>query len=165
MFYRWFQLWRALSGRITPAECAAVHDMLSPAEYALFASMAPFDQRHTLDVCQTLQRDGVTDRSLLVAALLHDCGKVNERGQPIPLVYYGVFVVLRKLAPHLYRRAATSQRSFLWPFRTHAHHEQRSVARAIAAGSSAGVVTVLRDYAAGVPTPATRSLQSADDRN
>jgi hypothetical protein len=49
--------------------------MLGGAEYALFHSMERRDQRHGLEVMRRLRFGGETDRELLTAALLHDCGK------------------------------------------------------------------------------------------
>jgi hypothetical protein len=37
--------------------------------------MTTADRRHGLDVVAELRRQGVTDRDVLVAGLLHDCGK------------------------------------------------------------------------------------------
>ncbi len=73
--------------------------LLSPGELLLFERMARFDQRHALDVYHTLLRGGHTDPLLLRAALLHDCGKVANDGQTIPLIYYGLFVDPPALRP------------------------------------------------------------------
>src|SRR5215212_3183297 len=93
--YRLRQFFAALMARLTPAERELVARTLSRAELALFERMPRYDQRHCLDVCITLR-----------AALLHDCGKVGDDGRPIPLMYYGAFVVILRLAPALYRWAA-----------------------------------------------------------
>lgn len=139
--------------------------LLPAAEQQLFARMPVFDQRHCLDVCQTLERGGYTDPMLLRAALIHDIGKIDDQGQPIPLAYYGLFVVLRKLAPWLYQRAAADGRGLLRPFAVHATHEQRSAESAATAGCSPELVAVLRDYAAKQPTWAAQALAWADDSN
>lgn len=52
-----------------------------PAELALFDDMHVADQRHGLDVVAYLRRAGVTNRDVLVAGLLHDCGK-GDAGWP-----------------------------------------------------------------------------------
>lgn len=165
MMYRLRQLQRALTGRISARDLEFVAEYLSPKELRLFQQMAGFDQRHCLDVAQTLVRGGYRDHALLGAALLHDVGKVGDDGRPIPLIYYGAFVVLKRLAPGLYRRAVVSGRGPLWPFALHASHEQRSAKLAQTAGSAPEVVTILRAYAAQQETAETRLLQWADDLN
>ena len=127
--------------------------------------MPQFDQRHVLDVYHTLQQAGTSDAALLHAVLLHDTGKVDQRGQPIPLLYYGLFVVLQRLAPGLYQRAAAHGSGALRPFATHATHELRSVTYAEQAGSPAEVIAILRDYAEGRTSEACRALAWADDLN
>ncbi|GAB4208303.1 MAG: HDIG domain-containing protein [Roseiflexaceae bacterium] len=163
--YRLRQLASALGARLAPAELRLVESTLSPGELELFRRMPRFDQRHCLDVYQTLCGGGYTDPLLLRAALLHDCGKVDDQGCPIPLLYYGLFVVLRRLAPWAYAWAARNGRGPLRPFAVHAIHEQRSAALAAAAGSPPGVVAILRDYANRHTTPATAALHWADDLN
>src|SRR5215212_2168944 len=114
--YRLRQFFAALMARLTPAERELVARTLSRAELALFERMPCYDQRHCLDVCITLRAGGYDDALLLRAALLHDCGKVGNNGRPIPLIYYGAFVVILRLAPALYRWAARVGRGPLRPF-------------------------------------------------
>jgi hypothetical protein len=64
-----------LRANVTPGERAALATWVTPAEQAVFESMHVADQRHGLDVVATLRADGVTDRDVLVAGLLHDAGK------------------------------------------------------------------------------------------
>ncbi|MEN9933478.1 MAG: hypothetical protein RLZZ387_57 [Chloroflexota bacterium] len=159
------QLRSALSAQVTAEERAMLGRTLSPAEARLFARMPLFDQRHCLDVYHTLAQAGHNDPALLRAALLHDCGKVDDDGRPIPLLYYGIFVVLRRLAPRLYQRATLSRLRPLRPFGLHAAHEERAVALAEAAGSASEVLEILRDYATRRTTPLTAALHWADDLN
>lgn len=165
MIYRLQQLVRALTGRITAQEWQSAAGLLSAGELQLFRCMPRFDQRHCLDVMQTLRHAGHHDRSLLAAALLHDVGKVGDDGKAIPLVYYGVFVVVQKLAPSMYKYAAASGRGLLRPFAQHASHERRAVHLAIAAGSAPEVVAILQDYAEQRETEVTRLLAWADGLN
>jgi len=64
-----------LFGRVRPAERAALAGWLTPAELDLFDRMHRADRRHGVDVVRDLRAAGVTDREVLVAGLLHDCGK------------------------------------------------------------------------------------------
>ena len=159
------QLNAALTAQLSPADEELVAALLNPAEQRLFARMPLFDRRHCLDVHNTLVRGGHTDVALLKAALLHDCGKVDDQGRSIPLVYYGIFVVLQAGAPALYRRAVHHGRGILWPFAIHAQHDQRSTQLAAAAGSPAQTIEILHDYGAQRQLPATRLLAWADEEN
>jgi HD domain len=48
---------------------------LRPQELALFDAMHVADRRHGLDVVAWLRTAGESERDVLVAGLLHDCGK------------------------------------------------------------------------------------------
>lgn len=61
--------------RVSPAERIEVATLLTPGELALFDAMPPADRRHGLDVVARLGDLGAHDHDLLVAGLLHDCGK------------------------------------------------------------------------------------------
>lgn len=163
--YRLAQLAAAINAQIAPDERMLLSQLLNPGELRLFERMAQFDQRHCLDVYHTLVKGNHTDPHLLRAALLHDCGKVADDGRPIPLLYYGLFVVLMWLSPALYRRAAASGRGVLWPFAVHAVHEQRSVLLAEQAGSAPEVVRILHEYAEQQHTQQTAALHWADNLN
>src|SRR2546421_11958206 len=70
------QFWRHASARVTERERAAVEHLLGPALWPLFAGLPVNDQRHGLDVLETVRRfEGEPDRLLQQAALLHDVGK------------------------------------------------------------------------------------------
>jgi hypothetical protein len=163
--YRLRQLGAALGARISDDERQLVAQRLGEGERRLFERMARFDQRHCLDVYRTLVRAGHGDPLLLRAALIHDCGKVADDGRTIPLVYYGIFVLLKKLAPALYSRAASDGRGLLWPFAVHALHEDRGARLADLAGSPPELVAILRDYAARRATGHTAALLWADEQH
>ncbi len=162
--YRLAQLFAALTAHLTTEDRALVAAALRPAELRLFVRMARHDQRHCLDVYRLLLRGGYDDPLLLWAALLHDCGKVDDDGRPIPLPYYGLFVVLKRVAPALYAWAARDGRGPLRPFAIHAAHDQRSVRMAEAVGSPPELVATLRDYAERRMTERTMALLWADNQ-
>jgi hypothetical protein len=60
---------------VAASERAAVEAWLTRAQLALFDRMHVADRRHGLDVVATLRAQGVTDRDVLLAGLLHDAGK------------------------------------------------------------------------------------------
>ncbi len=64
-----------LFGRVRPAEREALAGWLTHDQLTLFDRMHRADRRHGLDVVRALRSAGVTDRDVLVAGLLHDCGK------------------------------------------------------------------------------------------
>jgi hypothetical protein len=165
MNYRLRQFFAAIGARVSTEEQALVAQTLTPGERRLFERMARFDQRHCLDVYRTLLRGGYDDPVLLKAALLHDAGKVADDGRRIPLIYYGLFVVLRRLLPGIYDLAARSGRGPLWPFAVHATHEQHGTRLLVGAGSSAELVATLRDYGERRETARTRALLWADEQH
>ena len=61
--------------RVSPAERDGLTGWLTPHQLAVFDGMHRADRRHGLDVVATLREAGVTDPDVLVAGLLHDCGK------------------------------------------------------------------------------------------
>jgi hypothetical protein len=71
--YRVRQVLHALRPRIDQADIEFARASLSEAEAAIFFSMERRDQRHGIAVARRLSK--AEDRSLLAAALLHDCGK------------------------------------------------------------------------------------------
>ena len=75
------QLRAHLFARVTTEERRALAAWTRPAELELFDGMHIADRRHGLDVAAYLRRSGVTDRDVLAAGLLHDCGK-GDTGWP-----------------------------------------------------------------------------------
>jgi hypothetical protein len=64
-----------LTARVGPDERVAVASWLQPGQLALFDRMHVADRRHGLDVLASLRAQGVEDRDVLLAGLLHDAGK------------------------------------------------------------------------------------------
>jgi len=60
---------------VAPEERAELENWLSSAELNAFDAMHIADRRHGLDVVTTLRAEGVQDRDVLLAGLLHDAGK------------------------------------------------------------------------------------------
>ncbi len=72
--YRTRQVVHALWPRIPEDDLVYANGIMSPEERALFEAMERRDQRHALEVMRRLRAE-IDDRDVLVAALLHDCGK------------------------------------------------------------------------------------------
>jgi hypothetical protein len=134
---------------------------LTAGELRLFDSMPAYDQRHCLDVHRTLARAGHGDPLLLRAALIHDCGKVDDDGRPMSLSWY-VFATLLKRLPALYIAVG---RGPLRPICIYAEHAWRGSRLAEAAGSPPEVVDALRHYHDPAPTGMAATLQWADQQN
>ena len=66
---------RHVFARVTREERQALATWLTPAELGLFDAMHVADRRHGLDVVAVLRSEGTVEQDLLVAGLLHDCGK------------------------------------------------------------------------------------------
>jgi len=96
--YRVGQFLRALTARYAISEdrISRAAALLSPQARALFKEQTPQDQRHALEVYETLVDGGHTNRDLLTAALLHDVGKAACRTSPWKR---GLLVLAGRLAP------------------------------------------------------------------
>ena len=70
--------------------------VLSGAEMALFESLQPSEQGHSLEVFKCLVESGENDHDLLVAALLHDVGKSRY---PLRLWERVVIVLFKHFMP------------------------------------------------------------------
>lgn len=158
--YRLWQLWRAVTGRVSAAEWRFVAAQLTVAEQPLFARLPRYDQRHALDVVQLLQREGTATPALIGMVLLHDIGKVSDTGRPLGLGWYGVIVLTQRLLPTVYIWLCAHYE----PVQRHAQHEQRSVTMARMAGARIEVCMLLQDVADGVDSPVLRVFAEADDR-
>lgn len=66
---------RHLLARVARGEREALAGWLTPAQLALFDAMHVADRRHGLDVVAVLRAEGTTEPEVLLAGLLHDCGK------------------------------------------------------------------------------------------
>jgi hypothetical protein len=78
VIYRVRQFWHALTEVPAQEDLLQARQVLSPALMALFLRLQPGEQAHSLWIyCQLLQQDQ-EDQDLLVAALLHDVGKIRH---------------------------------------------------------------------------------------
>jgi hypothetical protein len=144
---------------VTPEERSGLVGWTSPRQLALFDSMHVADRRHGLDVVASLRSEGVTERDLLLAGLLHDAGK-GETGVWPRVVYalgqrYGTWLP----------RAAAVVPGFgpaLERLRTHA---ETSAVLAAEAGCSARTVELIRNQDAPTDPEFGELLRLADEAN
>jgi hypothetical protein len=100
--YRTRQVIQALRPRIDAADLSLVRDLLDERQRQLFETMERRDQRHAIEVARRLMSAGAAPEDLLVAALLHDCGKGE-----VPVWLRVAYV----LAPRLVAQAACAPAS------------------------------------------------------
>jgi hypothetical protein len=131
--YRSRQVWHALRPRVDGAELQQARDLLSEHESRLFFAMERRDQRHALEVTRRV-REITDERSILVAALLHDCGKGSV---PVWLR------VLNVLVPWLVSALARRGNGAAHRLR---HHAEIGATMTEAAGSSPATVRLIRGH-------------------
>jgi HD superfamily phosphohydrolase len=76
--YRFTQAWSALVGKSSPEDQQLAYQILSPLQMNLFLRMQAGEQVHSIRVLRNLIRQGEDHPDLLLAALLHDIGKIRH---------------------------------------------------------------------------------------
>jgi hypothetical protein len=134
-------------------------DWLTPRQLAVFDGMRVADRRHGLDVVAALRTGGISDADLLVAGLLHDCGK----GPRVRLVHRVAWALGQRYGSWIWRASIhlPTFRTGLAGLRDHA---QRSAELAEAAGCSPRSVELIRMQENPVDE-AGRLLHAADEAN
>ncbi len=169
--YRLWQLAQELRSRpLSRDQWAAIGDILTPEEQALFRRFRPGDQHHSWRVFHLLRSAGHQERPLLAAALLHDIGKTRV---PLSLADRVLIVLSGRLGPsRLARWGQGTPAGWRRPFAVKQQHPLWGAAMAVAAGSDPETVSLIRRHQSPV-TPeehtveATRLrlLQWADDQS
>ncbi len=125
---------RALLAFAIPLDKGPAQEVLSPELFRLFARMRRSEQHHALRVMRRLIAAGHTQPDLLIAALLHDCGKARH---PLGLAGRTLVVLTRAMLP---RRAARwgggEPRGLRRPFVIAYQHPAWSAEDMAAAGAS-----------------------------
>lgn len=110
--YRIGQLGRGLVPWVSPRDRALALAALTERQYAAFRLMNLADQRHSVRVTRALLAEGARDPDLIVAALLHDLGKVDALGGGrVRLVHRVAKVILARFAPAYWRRISDEVRT------------------------------------------------------
>jgi len=132
--------------------------------------MQPAEQAHAYQICKRLERDGQTTPDLLMAALLHDVGKIL-----IPLSIFDRIVIV--LGMQLFRKAALgwaegTPRGWRLPFVVAEHHAGWGADLASQAGATPLTVELIRrHHDSPMPNPDSYTeqllvaLQAADDES
>jgi hypothetical protein len=154
------RFWLYFLGRVSSRELANLADWLTPAELRLFESMHRADQRHGLDVVAALRAGGQADPELLLAGLLHDCGK----GRSLH-VWHRVGWSLSERYGRRVERGLLRLPSFRSAFGVMAAHAARSAELALAAGASEATAELIRHQAEPLDDERGRALLLADQAN
>jgi len=154
------QFVRHLTGRVAHVERRHLASWLSPAQLALFDSMHRADRRHGLDVVSALRRAGHSDTDLLLAGLLHDCGKGSDVG-----LWHRVGWALAEHHGGAVESFVRRLPGFAAAFQIIAVHAERSAELALAAGCSPRCAELIRQQAAPPDSELGRALQLADQAN
>ena len=144
--------------RVSPAERIEVATWLTPGELALFDAMPSADRRHGLDVVARLRELGAHDPDLLVAGLLHDCGK----GPTVRLPHRVAWSLGERYGTWIHTAAAAFP-GFGPGIERIRVHADRSAELMLAAGASARAADLARHQAAPVDPVLGELLRVADE--
>ena len=157
------QFWRHAAARVSEQERVAVEHLLGPALWPLFAALPVNDQRHGLDVLETVrQLEGQPDRLLQQAALLHDVGKA---GAQFSVLDRSLTVFLRAASPRLLQTLLKARPGFARRHDVYVDHARIGSERLRAAGAAELAAVVAEHHQADPTSDVTRRLQRADGRN
>ncbi|HWH37107.1 MAG TPA: hypothetical protein VNT28_04950 [Candidatus Limnocylindrales bacterium] len=152
------QFARHVFGRVNAAERSALSDWLTAAQLELFEQMHRADQRHGLDVVGALRAQGHEDPELLLAGLLHDCGKARDVG-----VWHRVGWSLAERYGSRVRRAWALLPGFDTAFQNLDRHAERSAELCRAAGCGERVAELVRLQADPGSDAMGQALRLADE--
>lgn len=156
------QLWRHASARITGAERANAERVLGPLA-PLFFELPINDQRHGLDVLETVSRlDAQPSLLLQQAALLHDLGKGAAH---FSVVERSLAVFLQAVSPRAWKALLRSRPAFARRYEIYADHARIGAQRLRAAGAADLAAIVAEHHARNPESEVTRRLKGADGRN
>jgi putative nucleotidyltransferase with HDIG domain len=157
------QFWRHTAARVSDPELVAAQQLLGPALWPLFAHLPVNDQRHGLDVLETvMELEGKPDRLLQQAALLHDLGKADAH---FSVVERSLTVFLRAASPRLLQLVRRARTSFARRHDIYVDHARIGAERLRAAGANELAAVVAEHHQSAPASDVTRRLQRADGRN
>jgi hypothetical protein len=154
------RFWLYFFGRVSTRERSDLATWLMPEQLRLFDAMHRADQRHGLDVVRALRAAGQTDPELLLAGLLHDCGK----GRSLRVWHRVGWSLAERYGPRV-ERPMLRLPGFPRAFGVIAGHAERSAELALAAGASEATAELIRHQAEPLDDERGRALLLADQAN
>ena len=151
---------RYFRARVSTAERSGLAEWLTADQLALFDSMHAADRRHGLDVVAALRAAGHRQPDLLLAGLLHDCGKGRELH-----VWHRVAWSLGERYGSRVESTLVRLPTFARAFRTMADHARVSAELALAAGVGPLTSDLIRNQAEPTDPELGRALLLADQAN
>jgi hypothetical protein len=149
-----------LTARVTPDDEAAAHRILPASAWGLFDGMPVADRRHGLDVAHRLLAQGIDDRDVLSAALLHDAAK----GRRLRLWHRVAGVLLARFAPRLLERLASADAASRgYPWWVFVHHAHLSADAALHAGVGERAAAFIDGSASAADQRLASALHAADE--
>lgn len=152
------QTWRHVTGRVPARERDGLCDWVTAAQLAVFDGMPRPDRRHGLDVVDSLRAAGHQDRELLLAGLLHDCGK----GQTVGLWHRIAWSLGERYGERTLFMAGRLP-GFAAAFERIATHAERSAEMALGAGCSARTADLIRGQSEPTDAIHGEALRLADE--
>lgn len=154
-----------VSARVGLDERSALEAWVPAPLLAVFDGMPVADRRHGLNVVASLRAaDGGNDPELLIAGLLHDCGKSTPDGRGIglgPRIAWSLGEVFGPASV----RAARHLPGYGPDLDQLRDHAERSAALVLAAGASARTAGLIRDQDHVPADRAGELLHLADEAN
>lgn len=153
LFYRVQQFFRVLSDAPDAVEREQALLILEPALAQLFRGMLPSDQAHALRVFSALQGDGIVDRDLLAAALLHDVGKSVHKPSALDRV---IVILANRMFPRkVIQWGEAEPKGWRRPFTIASQHPRWGAELVAAHGASARLVELIRHHQEPAQQPAS----------
>jgi putative nucleotidyltransferase with HDIG domain len=157
------QFWRHASARVSEQEKANAEHLLGPALAPLFFQLPVNDQRHGLDVLETVTRlESEPGRLLQQAALLHDVGKADAE---FSVIDRSLTVFLRAVSARALQVVLRARPVFARRYGIYADHARIGAEELRAAGAPELAVIVAEHHDSDPKSEVTRRLQRADGRN
>jgi hypothetical protein len=156
--YRVRQLIRAVGEQRATLDPALVDRYLTEAARQAFWQMSPRDRTHSLRTAEAILNAGGYDDDLVVAALLHDAGKGEQR-----LWHRVAYVALAALSPVLLHRLARPGTGWPGALARSLAHAQAGADLARACGYADTVCALIAGHHRPAQDARQRALQRADE--